>query len=408
MRKLRSALCALCLLMLIPMALHARRILPLDRQPLIAEKYAGWSGVLRLWIYEGWQPGNGSLSAWLNRCVAGFEKRHPGLYIQPEYVAADALSDFLDSGILPPDMLLFPPGLLDTPKGLAPLAPVQGVRPAFAGVGAWGSGIYAIPIAAGGYLFARNTSMLNALPRSWQDSDAVLAVPPPERWRHWDLALLSLCSLPSPPAAGTTPEPVLPGLDLGLVPDAVPTPAPSATANPGEPTPCHLAEDFEYDENAWLSFINGQAAALTVTQREIRRLQSLADQGRGPDWALSGACLYTDQILCLALVDRDEGDPRPDLCREFLEYLLDPACQGILEMAGAFSVTDALSGYRQGDPLLQMEQALRSDALCVPGCFDKDRFDEAEEIVRKFISGTGNAASYWRNAREVLIEIPND
>ena len=408
MRKLRSALCALCLLLLIPLALHAWRVLPLDRQPLIAEKYAGWSGVLRLWICEGWQPGTGSLSAWLNLCVAGFEKRHPGLYVQPEYVSADALSDFLDSGISPPDMLLFPPGLLDTPKGLAPLAPVQGVRPAFAGVGAWDGGIYAIPIAAGGYLFARNTSLLDALPQSWWDSGAILAVPPPERWRHWDLALLALCSSPNPPAVGSTSEPVLPGLDLGLAFDAVPTPAPSATANPGEQTPCRLAEDFKYDEDAWRSFINGQAAALTVTQREIRRLQSLADQGKGPDWALSDACPYTDQVLCLAIVARDEDDPRPELCRGFLEHLLDPACQGVLGKAGAFSVTDALSGYGQGDPLLQMEQALRGDALCVPGCFGEDRFDEASEIVREFIDGGGNAPSLWRDVRDILIGIPND
>lgn len=408
MRKLRSALCALCLLLLVPLALRAWRILPLDRQPLIAEKYAGWSGVLRLWIFEGWQPGSGSLSAWLNGCITGFEKSHPGLYVQPEYVSDDALSDFLDSGILPPDMLLFPPGLLDTPKGLAPLEAPQGVRPAFSDAGAWESGTFAVPVAAGGYLIARNASLLDALPQSWRDADAVLAVPPPENWRHWDLALLAQCSEVKPTAPGSTAEPALPGLDFGLLPEATPMPSPSPAPDPGELPPCRLPEDFEYDEDAWLSFINGKAAALTVTQREVRRLQSLADQGRGPDWALSDACPYTDQVLNLAILDRPDGNPRSELCREFLDHLLDPACQGTLGKAGAFSVTDVPSGYNQGDPLLQMEQALRSEGLCVPCCFGGDRFDDAENNVRKFIEADGDAARLWQEARGILTEIPND
>ena len=35
------------------------QVLPLDRQPLIEKKYAGWSGVLRLWVFEGWPCGSG-------------------------------------------------------------------------------------------------------------------------------------------------------------------------------------------------------------------------------------------------------------------------------------------------------------------------------------------------------------
>ena len=48
MGKLRVCLCLLCLLLLIPALLQARRILPLDTRPLVAEKYAGWTGVLNL------------------------------------------------------------------------------------------------------------------------------------------------------------------------------------------------------------------------------------------------------------------------------------------------------------------------------------------------------------------------
>jgi hypothetical protein len=92
MRKLRAALCLSCLMLLIPALMQAHRILPLDTRPLVSEKYAGWSGVLSLWIFEGWPCGNGSIAPWLNQCVASFEKAHPGVYVQPQYVDAGAIA----------------------------------------------------------------------------------------------------------------------------------------------------------------------------------------------------------------------------------------------------------------------------------------------------------------------------
>ena len=112
MRKLRNVLCLVCLALLAPALVLARRALPQDSRALVAKKYAGWSGVLRLWIFEGWQPGDGT-ALWLNRCIAGYERRHPGVYVQPQDEDAGAIASFRDSGILPPDLLLFPPGLLD-------------------------------------------------------------------------------------------------------------------------------------------------------------------------------------------------------------------------------------------------------------------------------------------------------
>ena len=109
MRKLRGTLCLFSLLLLIPALLFARHILPIDTRPLVAEKYAGWSGVLNLWIYESWPCGHGSFSPWLNQCIAGFERVHPGVYVQPQFVDDGAITSMKDSGILPPDMLLFPP-----------------------------------------------------------------------------------------------------------------------------------------------------------------------------------------------------------------------------------------------------------------------------------------------------------
>lgn len=190
----RSALCLACLLLLAPLLIRAWQVLPLDRQPLIEKKYASWSGVLRLWVFEGWPCGAGSVSSWLNRCVASFEKDHPGVYVQPQYVDSDALADFYDSGIQPPDMLLFPPGLLRSPEGLVPVGPPAAVRPELTRFGLWEGTACATPVAMGGYMWAWNPALIDDIPADWRECDGELAVPEPEIWRRWDAALLALCA----------------------------------------------------------------------------------------------------------------------------------------------------------------------------------------------------------------------
>ena len=91
MKKMRAIFCAVLLGVLIPAAVVLRGTLPMDVQPLIEKKYGGWAGTLRLWVCEGWPTGAGSAARWLNRCVGIFEKAHPGVYIQPEYVEESAL-----------------------------------------------------------------------------------------------------------------------------------------------------------------------------------------------------------------------------------------------------------------------------------------------------------------------------
>ena len=97
MKKGRFALLLLGLALLFPLLTHARRVLPMDSRPLVAAKYAGWSGVLRLWVCDDGGP---SVTGWLNRCIAQYEKRHPGVYVQPEQVEAAITETPLKAGIL--------------------------------------------------------------------------------------------------------------------------------------------------------------------------------------------------------------------------------------------------------------------------------------------------------------------
>lgn len=411
MRKLRIALSVLCLMLLTPLLLHAGRILPLDTRPLVAEKYAGWSGVLRLWVYEGWPCGSGSVAPWLNRCIARYEKTHPGVYIQPEYVDTEAIASVRDSGKLLPDMLLFPPGVLDSPTGLAILEPPAALRPELVHCGVWSDRIHAVPVVLGGYGWAWNTSMLDGPPGSWREANVLPAVPEPEIQRHWGAALLALCRGIRETSSGEEPSRQRAGfsdVDLGLnLPDEPePTQTISLQTAPGM---CRLPEGFAFDTNAWRHFAYGEAAALLVSQREVRRLQALSEQGREPDWRFSvpdGA--FTDQLLAWGLVDKQDGEPQRALCLEFLNLLLSDECQGLLARIGAFGVTAAPSGFDAGDPLAQMDAALRSSELAAPNCFDRSWSDVADDIVRNYIAGTWDAEALWQVLAAKLAENPND
>ena len=73
MRRAISVACVLLASLLVLLFLRIRASLPGDTGPLIREKYDGWSGVLRLWVYEGWEA---NAMGWLNRAISAFEKEH--------------------------------------------------------------------------------------------------------------------------------------------------------------------------------------------------------------------------------------------------------------------------------------------------------------------------------------------
>lgn len=402
MRLRRSALCILLMILLIPAAFHLKGRLPMDAQPLIEKKYGGWAGTLRLWVLEGWSPGAGSAAGWLNKCASSFEKAHRGVYVQPEYVDASALRDLGADGILPPDMILFPPGALNGPALLLPLEAPAALREQLRHAGDMGEVCYAVPVMLGGYLWAYNPDKLDGIPGSWREANVTPSCPSDAPYHQWGAALLSLCSEPAAPESADAPQGD--GLDLGLPPDAaVPTPSP---APPSEAPPCLLPESFRFNDSAWRDFANGDAAAMVVTQREVVRLKALDDRGGAPAWRLSAVGhRFTDQALYIAVVDRDGSDDRTALCRVFVNHLLSEPCQSDLCRVGAFAVTDAPSGYAPGDPLSIMDSALRAADLAAAPALAPDWPDRVRPIVREFIEGEGDAAALWPRLRACLREI---
>ncbi|MGN0184399.1 MAG: hypothetical protein ACI4AL_04715 [Aristaeellaceae bacterium] len=362
MRKSLQLLCLICVLALIVAAARIFPRLPADSQPYVEKKYAGWNGVLRGWISSEWSCG-GSFVRWLNACAAGFEKRHEGVYLEFTEVDAAAVANLTDSGIRPPELVLFSPGVQVDAARLLPLDAQAAVN--------CGSD-RALPVAIGGYIWVYNRALCDGAP-TIDDLDA-LTLLPDVCGRSFSAAAVALLSGESDGGEEIAlPDP---GLDLGL------------------PAMAQSGVELNQSESALTAFINGELPYLIVTQAELARLIRLRDAGRGPDWACAatGEVSCADQLLLLGVVGQSDesGAQREALAAEFAAYLLSEDCQKKLADIGGFAVTD-VQLYSSYSAYAPMEALLRSRALAVPDAFSEHSRGDAAPIVREFLRGNIDA-----------------
>lgn len=373
MRKSLQLLCLICVLALIVAAARIFPRLPADSQPYVEKKYAGWNGVLRGWISSEWTCG-GSFVRWLNACAAGFEKRHEGVYLEFTEVDAAAMADLGDSGIRPPELVLFSPGVQADAARLLPLDAQAALN--------CGSD-RALAVAMGGYIWVYNRALCDGAP-TINDQD-VLTLLPDGGGRSFSAAAVALLSGESDGGEEITlPDP---GLDLGL------------------PAMAQSGVELIQSEDALTYFINGKLPWLVVTQAELARLIRLRDAGRGPDWACAatGEVSCGDQLLLLGVVDQSDeaGGQREALAAEFAAYLLGEDCQKKLADIGGFAVTD-VQLYSSHSAYAPMEALLRSRALAVPDAFSEHSVADAGAIVREFLRGNiGAEATLMRLGLEI-------
>lgn len=363
---LKKILPWLLILLLLPAFPRFMRALPQSNDALISKRYEGWSGVLRLWVYEGWQPGNGSLVPWLNQCITAFEKDHSGVYIQLKQVSEQTLKDFASPEVRMPDIILFPPGLIEDASALMELdlqALDANLLPALGAVGMIQGGTRALPVAMGGYGWARNNALLSDWPqdfasaqllnpkKSSKEAPAALALPPDGDYLSYSGALIAL---------------------LGRENTA--------------PMPIEAREEAPYT-----AFSNGRVAVMPMTQREMRRMALLSESGRGPNYTLDADSVrFTDQLALLALPDTGFSDSpaRKELALAFAAHLMTADCQQALGSVRAFptipleqALYAGVSGYEE------MEQALRSEALRVPTAFVNSWRASAKSLAEQALSG---------------------
>lgn len=358
MKKMASIICALILALLISAAVLVAGALPMDHRAYVSQKYAGWNGVLQAWVCCEWNPG-GNWISWLNTCAAQFEKTHNGVYLEFISVNRRELQAMLDGGFRAPDLIFFSQGTLQDGRALEAMPVPEAVR---ADLAECGDG-YAVPVAAGGYIWVYNTALAD------EAATAPLTLPADDDAHAYSAAAIALLS-----DAAETPEAELeaPGMDLGL-------PALAAAEN-----------DVVLSKDALLDFINGEIPRTIVDQSGLARLHRLRESGRGVDWncMAAGRFAYTDQLLLAALPKQSaaDGADRMHLAQAFLAQLLQEDSQAALADCGAYSVCGKRI-HSDFSPYADLDILLNSRKLIVPHCFSEYSTRDAADIVRRVYSG---------------------
>ncbi len=342
---LRRAVCAVCtLLCALLVALNpllAER-LPAPPEGLTSRVYEGWSGVVRVQVYQGFKSGTGSIVPWLNECLSAFEKRNKGVYVHVETVSAAALGRYSEEPR--PDMLIFTPGALKDAAGLLALE-TEGLADALCQACALDGVQYAAPLCYGGYGLLLNADLLDELPGDWQQAlqDVysaptrrlsgvyALQVPGEARWAEVTRELIGAL-----PAAGE------------LLPE--------------DYLECSVAK-------AWADFKRGGVACIPAGQWQLRQLALLDAEGNAPRWKFYPSSTgYTDQYFAAAVVDTGLSDAaaRAEVCRRIVAYLASEEAQSRLDMALMLPARAGLRLYTAGGDMTALETAYSDGARFEP------------------------------------------
>ena len=202
-------------------------------------------------------------------------------------------------------------------------------------------------------------------------------------------------------------EPVGDGIDLGL-----PDEAPAETISPGtedaeqlsNALPGVLPADFAGAESVYSQFVNGEIAAMPVTQREIRRLSQLSETGKAPDWRVETmGLLFTDQIALASVVayDREDARQRQELSMQLIHLMLSEEMQSKITASRAFPVIELPSLYQNQTGMREIERALSDDSLLTPPAFGNEWREYAGRLMDAIGAGEGTQEAFEK-LREML------
>ncbi len=340
------------------LVINIRNVFPLPKDDVLKEKTSEFSGVLRLWISEENSPAASGLSSWLTRESAQFEKRHDGVYVQITPVSGETLSSFSYAAELPPDMIVFSPGTLDSTQGLVPTESPSLLKEAFHN---YASGL-CTPIAMGASVWAVRDGIdppLSGKTLLFEKNSAKSAL----------FALTQDLSSQKSPGMRY-------GVDLGLpiYDEEEPIAEKTGEIKPGE--------DSRICENAHASFIKGEGDAVFLSHKE---LISLINASAAPEFEIASAGeMYTDLLALFAITDAKTGEERA-MCEKFLHHLLSEDAQGRLESAKAFSVTE--TQIYAGKAHFQEIEMFLSDMKIYPAPAFSKEDENAESLLEAVIRG---------------------
>ena len=342
-------------------AIHTLNLFPFPKDDMQKENSEAFSGVLRLWISEKNSASPSGLSAWLSRESAQFEKKHDGVYVQITPVSEKTLASFSYAAELPPDMIVFSPGMLESNEGLVKTDVSNLLRTEFQNY----ESHLCTPIAIGASFWAiRNENAREPL------SGKTLLFEKGNSLR----ALYALKKDFSPSA----PHSAQYGIDLGL-PISIDKNDESIIEETHSISP---GSGSLILENAKSAFIKGEGDAILMTQKD---LPYLINASGSPEFeiAMTGD-LYTDCLSLFSVTDAKDGEAK-EMCASFLKHLLSEDAQKRLESAKAFSVTGEV--IYSGKSHYQEIEMMLSEAKLIPApAFSYT--EDPEEALLSVISGS--------------------
>lgn len=333
---LRRAVCIICTLICGLLAAYSPVLverLPAPPEGLTSRIYEGWSGVVRLQVYQGFKSGTGSIVPWLNECLSAFEKRNSGVYVHVEAVSASALGRYQAEPR--PDMLIFTPGALDGAQDLVAQQP-EGLLDALCGACTLDGVQCAVPLCYGGYGLLVNSELLGELPGDWQQAlEDVYSAPTRRQSGTYALQV---------PGEARWPE-VASEL-LGGLPAA-------GELLPYDYLECTVAA-------AWADFRQGLVACIPASQWQLRQIALLDAAGTAPQWKFYPSWTgYTDQYFAAAIVDTglEDAQARIEVCRDVIAYLTGEEAQSKLDMALMLPAREDMRLYVSGGDMTALETA---------------------------------------------------
>ncbi len=354
--------------------------LPSPPEGILDAQYGEWSGVLRLWAYEGC-----GLSGWLNDASARFERSHDGVYVQISYVSEETLKAFEYISDNPPDMILTCPGMLESAAGLIKTDISNGLRKELRGYG----GGALTPVALGGYAWCINE---RRLPNGSLDGAMVL-IREDEKYSCASAAFLGLLS--GEPAVEEAQDSRY-GVDLGL---QSPDSAAEKVEYTGKRVEIAISADSRRDKDAYAAFARGDADCIVATDDDIRRLERLSATGRAPDWRIVTTGLaFTDRLKLMGIVESDKADAneRQSMSIKFVEFLVSESRQAALSSTGAFGVIDGTAMYAGRSALSQLEAFLTDSEIYVPDAFDSGYKISAHMFAEEALQSSGGALEKFK------------
>jgi hypothetical protein len=350
----KRIIAVLLLVAAVALGVRALDVLPADNAPEVRKKYDTWAGVLRVWVVEDWQVGTGSLERWLNVCAALFEKSCAGVYVNVQPVPADAVRNFLTTGVNPPDVIVYPPGLLSDAEGLRAFSVSADYKTGLDAVGTYEDARYAAAVLTDAHVWVYDPGRLKSLPADMYDVAAAC--------RASDLPALICLNSGLRPAEGSAR--VLPGVDIGL------PGGPTATPEPEGTVACRVGANFLVSDAVYDLYKAGGVDAF------VGDLSDLLRASQRSDWAavVTGAAAWADDMALVSLVSREgeRADERAALCEKYVGLLLSDG-QALAAKAGALPVARGANAYAGDLALAPVEAALENARhVCAPAFGTRD------------------------------------